>query len=241
MTVKLKIGFFVWEYPPMLVGGLGIYANNITRQLLELGHDVSVFTLNSLGIKTREIVKGVEVHRPMIADASNIFPLFVSDNLRRWGTHIKFFSDMFVYNILSATKFVNELIRINQDKYDIICVHDWLSSIAGLIVKNELKMPLVFHIHSTEWGRSGDGGSQVISHLENLTAQIADANITVSYLMKEDLTRHGWDEKKIHVVWNGIDPELYNPENVNKETSQKLREQYKIKKDESMISKPGLF
>jgi len=219
----------------LLVGGLGIYAEYITRQFVELGHDVSVFTLNNIGIKTREIIKGVEVHRPMIADASNVFPLFVSEDLRRWGTHIKFFSDMFVYNILSATKFVNELIRKNGDNYDIICVHDWLSSIAGLTIKNELKIPMVFHIHSTEWGRSGDGGSRIISHLENTTAQVADSNITVSYLMKEDLTRHGWDEKKIHVVWNGVDPKRYNLENVNKEAGQKLRDKYNIKEDEQMI------
>lgn len=219
----------------MLVGGLGVYAEHITRQFVELGHDVSVFTLNSIGIKTREIMKGVEVHRPMIADASNVFPLFVAEDLRRWGTHIKFFSDMFVYNVLSATKFVNELVRKEEYKYDIICVHDWLSSIAGLIIKNELKLPLVFHVHSTEWGRSGDGGSRIIVHLEDATAQVSDGNVTVSYLMKEDLARHGWDERKIHVVWNGVDPERYNPKNVNEEAPQKLREKYNIKEDEQMI------
>jgi len=231
----LRIGFFTWEYPPLLVGGLGIYAHYITKRLVELGNDVSVFTLNSIGIKTREILNGVEVHRPMIADASDIFPLFVTEDLRRWGTHIKFFSDMFVYNVLSATKFVNELVKKEQEKYDIICIHDWLSSIAGLIIKKELKIPMVFHVHSTEWGRSGDGGSQVITHLENATAKMADGNITVSYLMKEDLALHGWDESKIHVVWNGVDPERYNPKNVDKETSQNLRKKYNIKEDEQMI------
>ncbi|MCP8312494.1 MAG: glycosyltransferase family 4 protein [Candidatus Methylarchaceae archaeon HK02M1] len=212
-----------------------MYAEYITRQFVELGHDVSVFTLNSIGIKTREIMKGVEVHRPMITDASNVFPLFVEEDLRRWGTHIKFFSDIFVYNVLSATKFVNELVRKEEYKYDIICVHDWLSSIAGLIIKSELKLPLVFHAHSTEWGRSGDGGSRIITHLEDAIAQASDRNITVSYLMKEDLARHGWDERKIHVVWNGVNSGRYNPKNVDQETPQKLREKYNIKEDEHMI------
>ncbi|MEM3737027.1 MAG: glycosyltransferase family 4 protein [Candidatus Bathyarchaeia archaeon] len=232
----MRIAFFVWEYPPVLFGGLGTYAQYITREFVEYGHDVSVFTLNPGDLKTREIIKGVEVHRPNIVNCANVFPLFVTEDLSRWGTYIKYFSDMFTYNILSASKFVNQLIRKEGVNYDVVCVHDWLSGIAGLIVKNELRrMPVIFHVHSTEWGRSMGGGSRVIIHIEDTTAQVADNIITVSHVMKEDLTRHGWDEKKIHVVWNGVDPERYNPEVVDTNKIQKLRESYGIREDEQMI------
>ncbi|MDI6690452.1 MAG: hypothetical protein QME50_01100 [Candidatus Bathyarchaeota archaeon] len=73
---------FVWEYPPALVGGLGTYAEYITREFVSMGNDVTVFTLNSGNLKTREIVKGVEVHKPLIVDASNVFPMFVIDDLK---------------------------------------------------------------------------------------------------------------------------------------------------------------
>ncbi len=63
----------VYEYPPAIVGGLGTYAENVTQEYIDLGHDVSVFTLNGGNLKTREILRGVEVHRPLIADASNVF------------------------------------------------------------------------------------------------------------------------------------------------------------------------
>jgi hypothetical protein len=56
----VRIGFFVWEYPPRLVGGLGTYAEYITHEFVELGHDVSVFTLNSGDPKTKEVIGGVE-------------------------------------------------------------------------------------------------------------------------------------------------------------------------------------
>jgi glycogen(starch) synthase len=81
----MRIGFFVWEYPPRLVGGLGTYAEYITHEFVELGHDVTVFTLNSGDLNTREILKGIEVHRPLIADASNVFPMFVTEDLRKMG------------------------------------------------------------------------------------------------------------------------------------------------------------
>jgi glycosyltransferase involved in cell wall biosynthesis len=231
----LRIGFFVWEYPPRLVGGLGTYAENIAHEFVDIGNDVSVFTLNDGTMKTREIVKGVEVHRPLIADASNIWPFFVIDDLKKWGTNIKLFNDIFIYNILSATKFINGLIRKERYNFDVVCVHDHLSSIAGLVIKNETKIPVVFHVHSTEWGRSGGQGSEVVSHFEQAMAQNADRIITVSYAMQEDLIKHGWAPSKSSVVWNGVDPDRYNPQICSKEAVQAIREKYNIPLDWNMI------
>lgn len=231
----MRIGFFVWEYPPKLVGGLGTYAEYITREFVRLGHDVTVFTLNPGNLKTRDVVRGVEVHRPMIADASNVFPMFVTEDLKKWGTNIRFFNNLFIYNVLSATKFINSLIRKEACHFDIACVHDWLSSIAGIIIKNETKIPVVFHVHSTEHGRSGGQGSGVVSHLEWETAHSADRIITVSHAMKEDLIRHGWPGRKISVVWNGVDPERYDPSKCDQSEVERLREKYGITQDECMI------
>ncbi len=231
----LRIGFFVYEYPPQIVGGLGTYAEYITHQFVDIGHDVSVFTLNNNGLKTREIMQGVEVHRPQIADASSIWPFFVVDDLKKWGTNLKLFNDIFIYNILSATKFLNELIIKESYNFDVVCCHDWLSSIAGLVIKKETKIPVVFHIHSTEWGRSGGAGSEVVTHLENAMAQNADKIITVSYAMQEDLAKHGWPASKISVVWNGVDPERYNLVNVQKPDVAAIRQKYGIPNDWNMV------
>jgi glycogen(starch) synthase len=231
----LRIGFFVYEYPPQLVGGLGTYAEYITREYVDLGHDVSVFTLNNNGLKTREIMRGVEVHRPQIADASNIWPFFVVDDLKKWGTNLKLFNDIFIYNILSATKFINDLIMKEKYNFDIVCVHDWLGSIAGLVIKNESKIPIVFHTHSTEWGRSSGHGSEVVSHLENAMAENSDKIITVSFTMKEDLSRHGWESSKISVVWNGVDAKRYDPLNVQRQDIDQIRKKYGIPSDWNML------
>jgi glycogen(starch) synthase len=231
----MRIGFFVWEYPPSIVGGLGTYAEYITQEFLDIGHDVCVFTLNPGDLKTREILKGVEVHRPLIADASNVFPFFVVDDLKKWGTNIKLFNDIFIYNILSATKFINGLIKKEKYNFDVVCVHDWLSSIAGLVIKNETKIPVVFHVHSTEWGRSGGQGSEVVSHLESAMAQSANRIITVSYSMQEDLIRHGWPQSKISAVWNGVDAGKYNPRKTRKEDVLAIRARYSIPENWNML------
>lgn len=229
----MRIAFFAWEYPPALVGGLGTYAENMSRKFVEMGHDVAVFSLNTGSLPTREVVKGVEVHRPLLTDASKIFP-FISRELERWGVGIRFFSDVFIYNVLSVSKLANDLIKKQGYKYDVVCFHDWLNSIAGLIAKSELKIPTVFHVHSTEWGRTGDG-SEIVKSLEEAAVREADGLITVSHAMKDDLTRHGWPERKIHVVWNGVDPARYNPEKCSVEDVKAIRSRHGVREDENLI------
>lgn len=214
---------------------MGTYADYITREFVSMGNDVTVFTLNPGNLKTREVMKGVEVHRPLIVDASNVFPMFVIDDLKKWGTNIRLFNDIFIYNTLSATKFINSTLKKESCHYDVVCVHDWLSSIAGIIAKNETKVPVAFHVHSTEWGRSGGQGSEVVSYLEWATAQKVDKIVTVSHAMQEDLARHGWPKSKVSVVWNGVDPERYDPKNCRPEEVEAIRNRYGIKPDEKMI------
>lgn len=228
----MRIAFFVYEYPPAIVGGLGTYAQYITREMVRQGHDVSVYTMNRDGqYDTREIIRGVEIHRPMGVDATNVFPLMLAEEIRQWG---HFFNDIFIYNLLSAAKFVNQQLLKDEEEFDIVCVHDWLSAIAGLAIKNSSQLPVVGHIHSTEWGRRRNG-SPTIQALEWELGWQADRVITVSQAMKDDLSRHNWPSAKISVVWNGVDPEVYDPERISSKDAEAVRERYGIAPEESML------
>ena len=231
----MRIGFFVWEYPPRIVGGLGTYAQNISREYIEMGHDICLFTINPGDLPTREVLKGVEVHRPLLVNTGSVFPLMVREDLRKWGTHLSFFGDVFMYNVLSTSKIVNQLMKQEKYEFDVICVHDWLSAIAGIALKDSTELPIAFHVHSTEWGRALGQGSEIIEGLEDVAANTVDQIITVSYPMQEDLMRHGWDARKIHVCWNGVDPERYSMDQVKKKDIANLRKKYDISKNEKMI------
>ena len=231
----MRIGFFVWEYPPRLVGGLGTYAQYITRDFVRMGNDVVVFTMNTGSLKTSEVISGVSIHRPMGVDTSAILQLFANSELQSWGDQLRFFSGILVNDILCSAKMVNSLVRLDKIQFDMACVHDWLGGMAGDIVKRELNLPLVFHVHSTEWGRSRGHGSKVVGDIERHTADIADRVITVSYSMKEDLVSHGWPGEKIFVVWNGIDPQVYDPAKVDLEEVKALRKRYGVADDEKMV------
>lgn len=57
----MDIAFFVWGYLPRLVGGLGTYAAEITRQYVGMRRNVTVLTMNGGKSKTRELMARVEV------------------------------------------------------------------------------------------------------------------------------------------------------------------------------------
>lgn len=231
----MRIGFFVWEYPPRIIGGLGTYAEYITRDHVRMGNDVVVFTTNPGNLKTSEVIHGVEVHRPLNVDASGVLRLFVGNELQSWGDQLRFFSSIFTNDVLCTAKFLNSLIRIDGVRFDMVCVHDWLGGMAASMIKAEEDLPVVFHVHSTEWGRSKGMGSKVVNDIEYQTSVVADRIITVSYAMKEDLVNHGWPGEKIFVVWNGVDPDVYSPKAVSPQEISSLRTRYGIKSDEKMV------
>jgi glycosyltransferase involved in cell wall biosynthesis len=231
----MDIAEMVYEFPPKIVGGLGTYAMEITQQFVKMGCNVTVFTMNNGKLPTRELWHGVEVHRPMHTDISDMIPTIVAEDVRKWGSGLKFFADVTAYNVLSATKLVHELVKKEERKFDVVAAHDWLSIMSGAAVRKELGIPLVFHVHSTERGRTMGGGSTVISSMEYQGGQTADLVVTVSQAMRDELISLGFPEAKIRVCYNGVDEEKYNPERVKPEEAQRIREIYGIKESDLMI------
>ena len=233
----MKMAVLVWEYPPKIVGGLGTYAAEITRKFVLLDHDVSVFTMNddTGSLPTRELWRGIEIHRPLHIDVSDSLPDVIAEDIRKWGRGIHFFSKLLVYNYLTASKMVNELVRSEGFLFDIVIAHDWLSAMGGIAIKRELGLPLVFHVHSTEKGRTLGNGSEVVSNIELRAAQTADMIITVSNAMKDELIGLGFPAEKIRVVYNGVDPEKYNCNTVGREKVREIRQYYGLKDDDLMV------
>ncbi len=233
----MEIVFFVYEFPPYLVGGLGTYAEYMTREFVKMGHDVTVFSMHIKDAPTRDVYRGVEVHRPIVENInlSLLLPMFIPEEVRRWSkSGQKYFGDVFLYNMLSASKLVNDLVRTENRKVDLVVSHDWLGSVGGILSSRGLNKPLIFHVHSTEQGRSSNG-SETIKRLERITADHAERIVTVSYAMRDHLVRLGYQERKIRVVYNGIDAEKYSPMRVPPEERRRVRESLGISDDEFMI------
>lgn len=231
----LELAVLAWEFPPRLVGGLGTYAQEMSTQFVRMGHDVTVFTLNEGSLPTRDVWSGVDVHRPLLVNIIEAFPQSTVEDIRKRYHNVGFLAHILCYNISSSLSLVNDLARKELRKFDIVVSHDWLSIIGGMITRRELDIPLVFHVHSTEQGRSLGGGSKYIAELEQQGSLTADRVVTVSNPMKDELVAQGFPESKLRVCYNGVDSVKYDSATVSRDEVKRLRAKYGVCEDEKMI------
>lgn len=114
------------------------------------------------------------------------------------------FSEIYNYSIVAKT-------IASEYEHDIIHAHDWLTFPAALAAKNTSGKPLVLHIHSTDFDRSGGSVNEQIYGIEKTGMENADHIITVSNLIRDRLiNQYGIDSKKISTIYNAILPKQEN-------------------------------
>ena len=112
------------------------------------------------------------------------------------------------------------------ESFDVVHAHDWMTFPAGLAVAGIKGVPLVVHVHSTEFDRAGLNIDQRIYDIERRGMHGAIKVIAVSYLTKNLITHHyGINENKVEVVYNAIEA---NGNGFDEE-------QYKIHNDEKIV------
>jgi glycosyltransferase involved in cell wall biosynthesis len=93
-----------------------------------------------------------------------------------------------------------------DEEFDIIHAHDWMTYPAGVAVAKMSGKPLVIHVHSTEFDRSGEHVNQMIYDIERMGMHAADRIIAVSYLTRNVIiSRYGISGSKVEVVYNGVE------------------------------------
>lgn len=106
-------------------------------------------------------------------------------------------ADRYMRFVLDATKGLD---------FDVIHAHDWLTYPAGLAIAKLTGKPLIVHVHSTEFDRSGEHPNQQVYNIERRGMHGATRAIAVSMLTKNVcVNRYGVNASKIDVVYNGVD------------------------------------
>jgi glycosyltransferase involved in cell wall biosynthesis len=99
----------------------------------------------------------------------------------------------------------SEIARI--EPHDIIHAHDWLTYPAGIAAKKMSHNPLIIHVHSTEFDRSGENPDRNVYEIERMGMETADKIITVSDLTRNIvINRYHIDPAKIVTVHNAAEP-----------------------------------
>jgi glycogen synthase len=100
-----------------------------------------------------------------------------------------------------------------QETFDVIHAHDWMTYPAGVAVATMSGKPLVVHVHSTEFDRSGEHINQWVYEVERFGMLHADRVITVSKFTKHIcMQRYGVPESKLSVVYNGVEQSMNAPD-----------------------------
>ncbi len=93
-----------------------------------------------------------------------------------------------------------------SEQFDVVHAHDWMTYPAGVAVAAMTGKPLVVHVHSTEFDRSGEHVNQVVYDIEREGMERADKVITVSHYTRGlVISRYGVSPEKVEVVYNGVE------------------------------------
>lgn len=114
-----------------------------------------------------------------------------------------------------------------NEQFEVVHAHDWMTFPAGLAVSAARGVPLVVHVHSTEFDRSGTNIDQRIYDIERRGMHAAMRVIAVSHMTKATIcNQYGVSPDRVDVVYNAIET------NGNGSFDQ---EKYKIHTEEKIV------
>lgn len=197
-----------WELPPHNSGGLGVACYHMAKALAQTGVDIDFVVPYEAEHPTIDFMR--------IRSASRLTPL------ERYG--LGAYDTSVVYRRLSEAdagdltdmrgvqkryvQFVEHLLETEGASYDAIHAHDWLTMEAGIRARELYNIPLIVHVHATEFDRSGsDDGNPLIHEIEYHGLMMADRIIAVSNATKSIIVhKYGIPADKVEVVYNAFDP-----------------------------------
>ena len=201
----MKILMVSWEYPPVVVGGLGRHVHHLAVELAAAGHEVVVLARRPMGTDaTTHPTHTFIDERVLVVAVAEDPPSF------------DFGEDMLAWTLAMGHSMVRAGIALSKPGIaegwtpDVVHAHDWLVAHSSIALAEHYDVPLVSTIHATEAGRhsgwvSGRVNKQVHS-VEWWLARESDALITCSTSMQEEVeSLYGPELVPVTVIRNGID------------------------------------
>lgn len=195
----MKILMVSWEYPPVIIGGLGRHVHHLATELVDAGHEVVVLSRRPTGTdpsthpSTDEVSEGVRV----IAAAQD-------------PHEFAFGTDMMAWTLAMGHSMIRAGLTLRDWQPDLVHAHDWLVAHPAIALAEYFDVPLVSTIHATEAGRHSGWVSGAVSRqvhaLESWLVHESDSLITCSASMREEITElFGPGLAETTVIPNGID------------------------------------
>ena len=205
----MKILMLGWELPPHNSGGLGVACLNLSRALARDGVQIDFvvpYTAPHEGINFMNVLCACKVDPLFRYGAGAYDSKYVDKALVPNAKNGRVMSIREIQH--DYCKFVNDYLM--EYKPDVVHAHDWLTFEAGVLAKKNYGIPLVAHVHATEYDRSGmKTGNRLIHEIEREGLMYADKIIAVSKATKDIIMKkYGIPASKIDVVYNSLDEDF---------------------------------
>jgi glycosyltransferase involved in cell wall biosynthesis len=237
----MRVFMLGWEFPPFISGGLGTACYGLTKALDRLGVEVTfvlpatvegkyathVRLLSPGSYRPASTLRFSELKNVVFRTISSplqaystpdVYQQRLEESLRQKressGTASQFIGGMDysrdMYTEVYRYAAVAAELAQNED-FDIVHAHDWMTYPAGIAAAALSGRPLVVHVHSTEFDRSGEHVNQMIYDIEREGMHRADKVVTVSYFTRNiAISRYGVSGEKVEVVHNGVERSVEN-------------------------------
>jgi glycosyltransferase involved in cell wall biosynthesis len=197
----VRIAYVVNQFPPNITSGLGRYVEEITPHLAR-EHEITVYTLNDGHQPVHERRDGVTVYRPVGRILGAIGRRRRLNRTRR-GEFLLLAATVLMNN----WRYVRRLRIARAGRPDLVAVHDSTNFLCGLLCHYLLRLPVVFHVHTTEYGvapqRTIADPLRVFAAIERWLARVARRVVVASPEVRDQLSAAGWDTSTTEVAWLG--------------------------------------
>ncbi|MGU3434188.1 glycosyltransferase family 4 protein [Actinomycetes bacterium M1A6_2h] len=201
----MKVLIVSWEYPPVVVGGLGRHVHHLATELVSAGHEVVVLSRRPTGTDA-------STHPTVSTISEGVLVVAVAED----PAHFEFATDMLPWTLAMGHAMVRSGIALAKPGLgagwhpDVVHAHDWLVAHPAIALAEFFDVPLVTTIHATEAGRHSGWVSMRVNRqvhsLEWWLANESDSVITCSASMDDEVSRlFGPLAAPMTVIHNGID------------------------------------
>ncbi len=197
----MKILMVSWEYPPVIIGGLGRHVYQLATALAADGHEVVVLARRPSGTDPSTHPTTDEVHEGVRVIAAAQDP-----------HEFDFGRDMMAWTMAMGHAMIRAGLTLQAKGWqpDIVHAHDWLVAHPAIALAEFFDVPMVSTVHATEAGRHSGWVSGQISRqvhaVESWFVRESDSLIACSASMADEISElFGPDLAEIVVIRNGID------------------------------------
>ena len=190
-----------WEYPPVIIGGLGRHVYQLATALAADGHEVVVLSRRPSGTDPSTHPTTDEVHEGVRVIAAAQDP-----------HEFEFGRDMMAWTLAMGHAMIRAGLTLQAKGWqpDIVHAHDWLVAHPAIALAEFFDVPMISTVHATEAGRHSGWVSGQISRqvhaVESWFVRESDSLIACSASMSDEISElFGPDLAEIVVIRNGID------------------------------------